>query len=229
MATKKNGPIKDKEKTDLSSSDQKRVNKEWESLNRKKLPKGENAAISDAAYKEWKSTGKLNHTYYNPKDKPKKEEVTATLKTKKLTQTPVDKSVKRVSTPSTKKEEKPKYTPEAGAKKLTKGGGRTGNVATAAKNVVGKQVFKSEQKASDSYNRATSTSGTGSQAGMSKIERRNELKTQLKDLKSDRKYVKKSTGVDVKSDIKDTRKAIKWSDKVGSNKNRYLTISGRKK
>lgn len=231
MATKKNGPVKDKEKTDLTASEQKRVNREWESLNKKKLGKGENAAISEAAYKDWKSTGKLNYTYYNPKDKEttKKEEITAKLSTKKLTQTPVDKTVKRVSAPSSAKEEKPKFTPEAKSKKLTKGGSRTGNIATTAKNIVGKQVFKREEKMSGAYNRATSAYGTGDQSGMGKLDRRIELKDQLKDLKSNRKSIKKSTGVDVKSDIKDTKKAIKWSDKVGSNKNRYLSISGRKK
>jgi hypothetical protein len=228
MANKKNGPIKDKEKTDMSASDQKRVNREWENMNKKKLGKGENAAISEAAYKDWKSTGKLNYTYYNPKDKepaPKKEEITAKLQTKKIQQTPIDKNIVKSKTEKKTAEAKPTYTPEAKTKKLTKGGGRTGNVGTAVKNVIGKQVFKREEKLASAYKRATSTAGTGSQAGQGKIERRNELKGQIKDLKSARK----ATGVDVRSDIKDTKKAIKWSDKVGSNSNRYLNISGRKK
>jgi hypothetical protein len=227
MADKKNSSTKDKEKTNMSASDQQKVNKEWESLNKKKLGKGENASISEAAYKDWKSTGKLNYTYYNPKDKEpaKREEVTAKLPTKKIQQTPIDKSIVKAKQDKKTEDAKPKYTPEAGTKKLTKGGGRTGNIGTAVKNVIGKQVFKKEEKMAGAYNRATGTAGTGSQAGLTKIDRRNELKTQVKDLKS----AKKATGVNVRSDIKDTKKAIKWSDKVGSNSNRYLSISGRKK
>jgi uncharacterized protein YcfJ len=158
-----------------------------------------------------------------------REEITAKLPTKKLVSKPIDKSIQKSSTQKKVAAEKPKFEPAPKTKKLTKGGGRTGNIGTAIKNVVGKQVFKKEEKMSGAYNRATSASGTGSQAGMNKADRSIDLKDQVKNLKSVRKDVKKSTGYDVKKDIKDTKKALKWSEKVGSGNNRYLSISGRKK
>jgi uncharacterized protein YcfJ len=180
--------------------------------------------------KGWRGTRWLYQPYYvKSNEKPKREEITAKLPTKKLVSKPIDKSIQKSSTQKKVAAEKPKFEPAPKTKKLTKGGGRTGNIGTAIKNVVGKQVFKKEEKMSGAYKRATSASGTGSQAGMNKADRSIDLKDQVKNLKSVRKDVKKSTGYDVKKDIKDTKKALKWSEKVGSGKNRYLSISGRKK
>jgi uncharacterized protein YcfJ len=180
--------------------------------------------------KGWTGTRWQYQPYYVKSDeKPKREEITAKLPTKKLVSKPIDKSIQKSSTPKKEAVEKPKFEPSPKTKKLTKGSGRTGNIGTAVKNVVGKRVFKKEEKMAGAYNRATSASGTGSQAGMNKMNRAKELQDQVKELKSVRKDVKKSTGYDVKKDIKDTKKALKWSEKVGSGNNRYLSISGRKK
>lgn len=180
--------------------------------------------------KGWTGTRWQYQPYYVKSDeKPKREEITAKLPTKKLVSKPLDKTIQKSSTPKKEDVEKPKFIPTPKSKKLTKGSERTGNIGTAVKNVVGKQVFKKEEKMSGAYSRATSASGTGSQAGMNKADRKDNLKSQIKELKSVRKDVKKSTGYDVKKDIKDTKKALKWSEKVGSGKNRYLSISGRKK
>lgn len=230
MAVAKKEPV-DKEKKNLSKREQDKINREYEKNTGKKLPKDGKASMSEAAYSEWKSTGKLNHLYSINSDsqKPKKEDITAKLPTKKLESKPIDKSIQKSSTPKKEAIEKPKFEPESKSKKLTKGSGRTGNVGTAVKNVVGKQVFKKEEKMAGAYNRATSAYGTGSQAGMNKADRKDNLNSQIKELKSVRKDVKKSTGYDVKKDIKDTKKALKWSEKVGSGNNRYISISGRKK
>lgn len=212
----------------LSKSEQNKVNKEWERTTGEKL-NGENAKLDQTAYDAWKKTGILNGTYTNGKSvtpaKQKPEPVTAKLPTRKLTSTPVNNTLVKPKA-SKVKEEAPKFTPTPGTKKLTKGSGsRTGNLSTAVKNAVGKQVFKSELKKSSAFNRATSAVGTGSLAGMDKTDRRNELKGQIKDLKAARKTNK----TDVKAELKDTRKALKWSNKVGSSKNQYLNIYGKKK
>lgn len=212
----------------LSKSEQDKVNKEWERNTGEKL-NGENAKLDQTAYDAWRKTGKLNGTYTNGKSvtpaKQKPEPVTAKLPTRKLTSTPVNNTIVKPKAAKAK-EEAPKFTPTPGVKKLTgRSGSRTGNVATAVKNAVGKQVFKSEVKKSAAYNRATSAAGTGSLAGASKSERAEQLKGQMKDLKEARKTNK----TDVKAEMKDTKKALKWSNKVGSSKNQYLNIYGKKK
>lgn len=212
----------------LSKSEQAKVNKEWESLGGEKL-NGRRAKLDQTAYDSWKKTGKLNGTYVNDEAtaaKQKPEPVTAKLPTRKLTSTPVTSAIVKPKAAKTAKEEAPKFTPTPGTKKLTKGSGsRTGNIATAVKNAVGKQVFKSETKKAAAFNRATSASGTGSLAGASKSERAEQLKGQMKNLKE----AKKVNKTDVRAEMKDTKKALKWSNKVGSNKNQYLNMYGKKK
>lgn len=222
MATKKGGDDKFTKK--MSSSEEAKFRKEY------KVPADKNIVISDKNLSDWRANKTGTGFGYSTSDKPKpspKPEITATLKTKKLSTSTKTPDRER-STTKTSEESKPKFTPEAKSKKLTKGG-RTGNLGTTVKNVVGKQVFKSEQKKSDAYNRATSGTGTGSLAGASKMDRARALKDRKSELKSVKKDVKKSTGVSLRSEIKDTKKAIKWSNKVGENKNKYLTISGKKK
>ena len=216
----------------LSKQEQDRINKQWESTFKEKLD-GRNARIDQTAYDAWVKSGKkggaisgvfVNDSPSTPKQKP--EPVTAKLPTRKLTSTPISNSIVKQKAAKTVKEEAPKFEPTPGTKKLTKGSGsRTGNVGTAIRNVVGKQVFKSEAKKAAAYKRATSAVGTGSLAGMSKQERASELKGQMKDLKA----AKKTNKTDVRAEMKDTKKAIKWSNKVGSNKNQYLNIYGKKK
>lgn len=226
-----NDPVKSKKNNDfgvMTPEEEARFRKEYN------IPKDKDITISQGDltnYRKGVVDGKLAYSLNDKKvpEKPKREEITAKLPTKKLVSKPIDKSIQKSSTQKKVAAEKPKFEPAPKTKKLTKGSGRTGNIGTAVKNVVGKQVFKKEEKMSGAYNRATSASGTGSQAGMNKVDRSVDLKDQIKDLKSVRKDVKKSTGYDVKKDIKDTKKALKWSEKVGSGKNRYLSISGRKK
>lgn len=175
------------------------------------------------------------------KPKPKKEvvkqrtEITASLPTKKVTTISGSSGtrdiIKSKSTPK-KTEEKVEYTPLAKTKKLTKGGGRTGNLSTSVKNVVGKQVFKKEQKMSGSYNRATKSGafGEGSQAGMNAAERRSELKQVKSDIKAYKKEaVSRENKRAAKVALKDTRKALKWSDKVAKGQNKYMSLTGKKK
>jgi len=226
-----NNTVKPKKKNDfgvMTPEEEARFRKEYN------IPKDKDITISEGDltnYRKGLVDGKLAYSLNDKKvpEKPKREEITAKLPTKKLVSKPIDKSIQKSSTPKKEAVEKPKFEPSPKTKKLTKGSGRTGNIGTAIKNVVGKRVFKKEEKMAGAYNRATSASGTGSQAGMNKADRSIDLKDQIKDLKSVRKDVKKSTGYDVKKDIKDTKKALKWSDQVGSSKNRYLSISGRKK
>jgi len=227
----KKDPINPKKKSDfgvMTPEEEARFRKEYN------IPKDKDITISQGDldnYRKGVPDRKMAYSLDDKKvpEKPKREEITAKLPTKKLVSKPIDKSIQKSSTPKKEAVEKPKFEPASKTKKLTKGGGRTGNIGTAIKNVVGKQVFKKEEKMAGAYNRATSASGTGSQAGMNKMNRAKELQDQVKDLKSVRKDVKKSTGYDVKKDIKDTKKALKWSEKVGSGNNRYLSISGRKK
>jgi uncharacterized protein YcfJ len=226
-----NNTVKPKKKNDfgvMTPEEEARFRKEYN------IPKDKDITISEGDltnYRKGLVDGKLAYSLNDKKvpEKPKREEITAKLPTKKLVSKPIDKSIQKSSTPKKEAVEKPKFEPTPKTKKLTKGSGRTGNIGTAVKNVVGKRVFKKEEKMAGAYNRATSASGTGSQAGMNKADRSVELKTEIKNLKSVRKDVKKSTGYDVKKDIKDTKKALKWSEKVGSGNNRYLSISGRKK
>jgi uncharacterized protein YcfJ len=226
-----NDPVKSKKNNDfgvMTPKEEARFRKEYN------IPKDKDITISQGDltnYRKGLVDGKLAYSLNDKKvpEKPKREEITAKLPTKKLVSKPIDKSIQKSSTQKKEAVEKPKFEPDPKTKKLTKGSGRTGNIGTAVKNVVGKRVFKKEEKMAGAYNRATSASGTGSQAGMNKADRSVELKTEIKNLKSVRKDVKKSTGYDVKKDIKDTKKALKWSDQVGSSKNRYLSISGRKK
>jgi len=227
----KKDPINPKKKSDfgvMTPEEEARFRKEYN------IPKDKDITISQGDldnYRKGVPDRKMAYSLDDKKvpEKPKREEITAKLPTKKLVSKPIDKSIQKSSTPKKEAVEKPKFEPASKTKKLTKGGGRTGNIGTAIKNIVGKQVFKKEEKMAGAYNRATSASGTGSQAGMNKMNRAKELQDQVKDLKSVRKDVKKSTGYDVKKDIKDTKKALKWSEKVGSGNNRYLSISGRKK
>jgi uncharacterized protein YcfJ len=232
MATKTNNdPIKPKKKNDfgvMTPQEEARFRKEYN------IPKDKDITISQGDldnYRKGVPDRKMAYSLDDKKapEKPKREEITAKLPTKKLVSKPIDKSIQKSSTQKKVAANKPKFEPAPKTKKLTKGGGRTGNIGTAIKNVVGKQVFKKEEKMAGAYKRATSASGTGSQAGMNKADRSIDLKDQVKNLKSVRKDVKKSTGYDVKKDIKDTKKALKWSEKVGSGNNRYLSISGRKK
>jgi len=169
---------------------------------------------------------KLPKTKVKKETVKKREEITARLPTKKVTTISGSSGtrdiIKSKSTPK-KTGEKVEYTPLAKTKKLTTGGGRTGNLSTSVKNVVGKQVFKKEQKMSESYNRATKGAfGEGSQAGMNAAERRAELKQAKSDIKAYKKTAttKENKGA-ARAALKDTRKALKWSDKVSKGQNRY--------
>jgi hypothetical protein len=145
LQPKKGTKIVDKEKTGLTPSEQSAINREWQARNPKsKLPKGENASLSEEAYKEWKKTGSLNHTYYDPKPKPepvKRVEV-GKLPTKAVP-TPTKPSmaiIKSKDVVVNGEKEKGKFTPTAKTKRLSRGGKSVAgqNVATTAKNVIAK-------------------------------------------------------------------------------------------
>lgn len=222
MLPPKKNTVKDKEKTGLSSADQMAVNREWEKGTGKKLPKGENAALSESAYTEWKKTGKLNYTYYNPKPMPEpvKRVDVSKLPTKKATQIGPPSSVPQRVRPkdavlnSDKKEQK--FVPTAKTKKLTKSGKPVigSNIVTGAKNIIGKAKFEKEKRQSEAGKRALRGTGESGTTGVNRL-------TALKDQKKSLKEARKVTGVNIGKALKETRQGIRYEKKALRGRTKY--------
>lgn len=221
LPPKKGTKTVDKEKTGLTPSEQAAINREWQSKNPKdKLPKGENAAISEEAYKEWKKTGSLNHTYYDPKPKPepvKRVEV-GKLPTKAVP-TPTKPSMDIIRSKDvavSAKQEKGKFTPTAKTKRLSRGGATVAgqNVVTTAKNVIAKAKYGRQQKMAEAGKRSLKGEGAVGPSSTSKLEALREKKTALK-------QARKETGVKVGKELRDVRKGIRYEKKVMKGKDVY--------
>jgi hypothetical protein len=178
--------------------------------------------LSEAAYDEWKKTGKLNHTYYDPKPMPepvKRVEI-GKLPTKKATQIGPPSSVpqrvrqKDYVLNSDKKEQK--FVPAAKTKKLTKGGKPVigSNIVTGAKNIIGKAKFEREKRQAEAGKRALRGTGEGGTTGKDRI-------TALKEQKKNLKEARKVTGVNVGKALKETRQGIRYERKALRGKTTY--------
>jgi hypothetical protein len=221
LQPKKGTKIVDKEKTGLTPSEQSAINREWQARNPKsKLPKGENASLSEEAYKEWKKTGSLNHTYYDPKPKPepvKRVEV-GKLPTKAVP-TPTKPSmaiIKSKDVVVNGEKEKGKFTPTAKTKRLSRGGKSVAgqNVATTAKNVIAKAKYGRQEKMAEAGRKALQGEGAVGPSSTSKLEALREKKSALK-------QARKETGVKVGKEIRDVKKGIRYEKKVMRGKNVY--------
>lgn len=215
MRKNKTGPVKDKEKTGLTQQEQAVVNKEFEKAQGTKLPNGENAAISEASYADWKKTGRVNYTYYNPA--PKRERVdVGTLKTRGIpkanTAASLQKSKKYATT---SKVEDKKFKPDPGTKRLTKGGNTVigSNLATTVKNKVNEAKFNKQKQQSKASDRALKGEGVMS----NKVAALQEQKRSIKQVKREG-LVSKSAA---RAGIKDARSGIKYEKKLSKGKAIY--------
>ncbi len=176
-----------------------------------KISANEDIVISDKNIDAWRKKKTGEGWAYSTKDKaapapaPKREEVTATLKTKKLEGVKTPELVKRKDE---KKEETPKFKPQPGSKRLSSGGKSTAvsNVVNKAKNAIEKKKFEKEAKGYAAYKRQGDGGATSS------------------DLKETRKVAKKM-GVS-KSQMKDMKTAQKFASKQEKGKTSYF---GRKR
>lgn len=217
MRKNKTTPVKDKEKTGLTQSEQSIVNKEFEKAQGTKLAKGENAAISEAAYAEWKKTGRVNYTYYNPVPKETKQTVTiGTLKTKPVTKSNTSASLQKSKKyATTTKIEDKKFKPEPGVKKLTRGGNTVvgSNLSTTVKNKVNETKFNKQKQQSKASDRALKGEGVTT----NKVQALRNQKEDIKEARRTTNISNKST----RSALKDTRAGIKYEKKVAKGKAIY--------
>lgn len=221
LPPKKGTKIVDKEKTGLTTSEQSAINREYnKSVDVKlRLPKGENAALSEEAYKEWKKTGSLKHTYYDPKPKPepvKRVEVNK-LATKKIQSTMPKAEIVKPKSPSTTSAPMPKkFVPEPKTKKLSSGGRSVvgQNVATTGKNIIGKAKYARQEKMAEAGKKALKGEGAVGPSSTAKLEALREKKSALKE-------ARKETGVKVGKEMRDVRKGIRYEKKVMRGKDVY--------
>jgi len=221
LQPKKGTKIVDKEKTGLTPSEQSSINREYNKgvIAKLRLPKGENAALSEEAYKEWKKTGSLNHTYYDPKPKPepvKRVEVNK-LATKKIQSTmPKADIIKPKSSSPTSTPMPKKFVPEPKTKKLSSGGRSVmgQNVGTAVKNVIGKAKYARQEKMAEAGKKALRGEGAVGPSSTAKLEALREKKSALKE-------ARKETGVKVGKEMRDVKKGIRYEKKVMRGKDVY--------
>lgn len=199
---------KNKPNPRLSAEEQSRVNAEWERMNKRSLPKGENAKLAEGDYERWKK-GQSHGTYYmGPEEKPARTEI-GKLPTKGLSTTrPTAQLAKSPKTKPAAKAAEPKFTPEAKTKKLTATATATGNVYTGVRNVVNKQRFEAEKRKNEALKRTSK--GMGSDVSLSA----------LKEKKADLKQIKKIPAA--RTEIKDTRKAISLKKAQSKGKTKYF-------
>jgi hypothetical protein len=142
------------------------------------------------------------------KEVPKREEITAKLQTRKLTSSPINKTIQKSSITKKTAVEEPKYKPEAKTKKLTANATLTGNIATGIRNVISKQKFEKEKRQNEALKRTSR--GMGSDVSLSA----------LKEKKADLKQIKKMPAAKV--EIKDTRKAIRLKTAQSKGRTKYF-------
>ena len=215
---KKGTKTADKEKTNLTPSEQSAINRHWQKSTGEKLPKGENAAISEEFYKEWKKTGRLT-SYYLPEPKPepvKRVEVNK-LATKKIQPTMPKADIikaKSVSVPSVPTPKK--FVPESKTKKLSSGGKSVAgkNIITSGKNIIGKAKYVRQEKMAEAGRKALKGEGSVGPSSTAKLEA-------LKSKKSALKEARKETGVKVGKEIRDVKKGIRYEKKVMKGKDVY--------
>lgn len=219
LPPKKGTKTVDKEKKNLTPSEQRIINKHYEKA-LGKLPKGENAQISEGFYNEWKKSGKLSGTYYDPAPKPepiKRVEVSK-LATRPVP-TPTKPSMEIIRSKDVVmngKQEKGKFTPAAKTKKLSRGGSSVvgSNVVTTAKNVIAKAKYGRQEKMAKAGERGLRGEGSVGPSSTAKIEA-------LKEKKSALKQARKETGVKVGKELRDVSKGIRYEKKVMKGKNVY--------
>jgi len=207
----------DKEKKGLTAKEQSAVNREYEKNVGKKLPKGQNASLSEEAYKEWKTKGKLNYVYFNPAEPPPPRVNVGPLKTKplKATISPVPERI-RTKDVVLNSDAGKKFTPQSKVKRLSSGGRPVlgQNIATTAKNVINKAKYGRQEKMATAGKKALATEGTIGKSSTARIEA-------LKSVKSDLKAARKETGIKVGKQIKDVKKGIRYEKKVMRGKDVY--------
>lgn len=213
-------PKKKFKEATLSPSEQRVVDKHWESEQKTKLPKGEHAKLESEAYNSWKKTGNLSGAYYNPEPKPepvKRVEV-GKLPTRGVP-TPTKPSMeiirhKDATIDSSK--EKGKFTPTAKTKRLSSGGKSVAgqNVATTAKNIIGKAKYARQQKMAEAGKKALRGEGAVGPSSTAKLEALREKKSALKE-------ARKATGVKVGKEMREVKKGIRYEKKVLRGKDVY--------
>jgi len=208
----------DKEKKGLTAREQSAVNRDYEKNTGKKLPKGQNAALSEEAYKEWKTKGRLNHVYFNPPEPAPPRTDVNKLATKKIQSTMPKADIIKPKSSSTPSNPAPnKFVPEPKTKKLSSGGRSVmgQNVGTAVKNVIGKAKYGRQQKLAEAGKKALVGEGNAGPSSAAKVSALKEKISSLKEIK------KTNLRSEAKAGIKEARKGIRYEKKVMKGKDVY--------